>query len=148
MIFFLHVFLCTFGCLNRSPMAQFFVGLESDTEDIIQLHVSSLELRSEEHSFKEPWIEAQILSDGACFIEGNSLTKIGFVELDNRQNYIQTFVDVDSIFSDTQPIIDIVEPIATSFTSRYGHQYHIVIQFSIIEQQLFAVDSYVIENPI
>lgn len=144
----LALFLLFYGCINQSPSAKLFLGMESEMEDSLQLHVESLEIRSENMKFDDPWTKAQTISNGAFFIHTTSLTEIGFVELENRQNYIQTFVDVDSIFLNTSPIEDIVEPIATPFSSRFGRTYNIVVQLSIINQQLFAVDAYVVEESI
>lgn len=144
----LPLFLLSFGCINQPPTARLFLGMESEMEDVLQLHVESLEIRSEDMKFDDPWLHAQTISNGVRFVHTKSLTEIGFVELETRQDYIQTFVDVDSIFWNTSPIEDIVEPIATPFSSRYGMTYNIVVQLSIINQQLFATDAYVVEESI
>ena len=134
------------SCQPEPSLTRFFLSLESESTTEIQLHIATLEMRQENTSFYDPWEQLVISTDGSVFINSNSLTQIGYGELMPPNSYLQTFVDVDQIFLETQPLIDIVEAIATPVKIRRHHEYDIAITLAIIEDQLFAVDSNVIET--
>ena len=137
------IFTSFLACTPQSPFLNFYLSLENNV--VLQLEISSLEIRPEERSFYEPWVEIELEREGAVTLDSLSLTKIGSKELTHRSSYIQSFPDVENIFLEIEPIQDIVEPIATPFKARNNYIYDVIIKLAIIEEQLFAVDASVRE---
>ena len=137
-------FSALFACMQQPPISNFYLSIEDDVN--IQLEIVSLELRPNDTNFSDKWKEVPLENEGAFFVTSQSLTKIGSLELTHNNDYIQTFPDVDNIFLESTSIVDIVEPIATPFTAKHNYIYDVAIKLSIIENQLFAVDAYVLES--
>jgi hypothetical protein len=137
------IFTSFLACTPQPPVSNFYLSLENNV--VLQLEISSLDIRPEGTSFYEPWVEIELEREGAVTLDSLALTKIGSKELTHRSSYIQSFPDVENIFLDLDPIQDIVEPIATPFKAKNNYIYDVVINLAIIEEQLFAVDASVRE---
>ena len=137
------IFVFFLACTPQLPIANFFLSLENNSS--LQLEVSSLSLRPEETSFFDSWVDIDLDTEGAIVLDSLSLRQIGSKKLEHRSSYIQSFPDVENIFLETTPVIDIVEPIATPFKAKNNYIYDVVIKLAIIEEQLFAVDASVRE---
>ena len=102
------IFASFLACTPQPPVSHFYLSLENNV--VLQLEISSLDIRLEDTSFYEPWVEIELEREGAVTLDSLSLIKIGSQELEHRSSYIQSFPDVDNIFLGMEPIQDIVEP--------------------------------------
>ena len=129
------------ACAVEDPLVSVWTNLR-DGEALLEWSTVSL------HPAEQPWDSQwpQVTNELSTFHKYNSGHQLVGSGQVPQMRYHHTFVDLAVGSTEGGDLIDIIEPIATPFTAFSNHTYRINIEMLILDGQIFAIDSEVIEE--